>query len=113
MDYEQLWYDEIVEQWVTDFVYREYEFDEIEVTVSDPSGDAEPGDKAFEIKNIIFTIEFDDVPVNIWVFYDLDAEELVECEALGNFSDDPEGLAKQIFEINERWKEEKRLRGIR
>jgi hypothetical protein len=107
MDYEQLWHDEIAEQWISDFVLHERQYWEVSVTVTDPEVD--PDTEEFNVKNVVFTIEADDETINIWVFYNAATEEIEECESLHNYDIDADKLAEEIFLINERWKAEKSL----
>lgn len=105
IDYELLWEDEIAEKWVQDFVYGKKSWNEISVEITDPDGDNEDGN--FDVKNIIFTIKVNGKPVQLWVFYDIENEEMHECESLLNYSEDPEELGKAIYEINKRWENSK------
>ncbi len=105
IDYESLWHDEIAERWVDALYYEEYEFDEIQMEITDPNGDVDPddpNDENFKVKNVIFTIDVNGERAQLWVFYDLENEELHECEDLGNYDFDTEELAKAIYEIDQR-----------
>jgi hypothetical protein len=103
MDYEALWYDEIVEQWVSDFVINERQYFEVSVSITDPDANADE----FNIKNVVFTIEVDDQSIDLWVFYNVETKEIADCESLHQQDIDVEKLAEEIFLINERWKEVK------
>lgn len=107
MDYEELWQEEIADQWIYDFVISGKKFSEVRVEVTDPNGDVEPDSPEFEIKNVIFTISVDGKIVQLWVFYDFLNEEIAECEFWDNHHDNSEEIGMAVFEINERWKLEK------
>jgi rhodanese-related sulfurtransferase len=86
-------------------VREEYEFDEIQMEITDPKGDVDPddpNDENFKVKNVIFTIDVNGERAQLWVFYDLESGELHECEDLGNYDFDTEELAKAIYEIDQR-----------
>ena len=105
IDYESLWHDEIAQRWVETLYYGEHLFDEIQMEIRDPDGDVDPDDpddENFKIKNVIFTINVDGKKVQLWVFYDLENEELHECEDLGNYDVNTEILSKVIYDIDQR-----------
>jgi hypothetical protein len=102
IDYESLWHDEIAERWVQYLYYDECGFDEIQMEITDPNGDVDPDDENFKVKNVIFTINVNGEKAQLWVFYDLENEELHECEDLGNYDFDTEELAKAIYDIDQR-----------
>jgi hypothetical protein len=116
LDYESLWYEEIAQQWINDFVFDELSYEEIGVEITDPNGDVDPddpNDENFKVKNIIFTIKHDGKRQQLWVFYDIENEEFHDCESLGNSEFDPEELGKTIYEINRRWEAEKIIRDLK
>ena len=105
IDYESLWHDEIAERWIEHLYYDEYEFDEIQMEITDPNGDVDPDDpddENFKVKNVIFTINVNGKKAQLWVFYDLENGVLHECEDLGLYDFDTEELAEAIYEIDKR-----------
>lgn len=102
IDFEMIWDDEIAERWVSDFVLDGNNYEEISVQITDP--DNEDGEANLDVKNIIFTINYNGRPLQLWVFYDIENQELHECEDISNYVDDPEDLGRTIYSINERWK---------
>jgi len=103
MDYEALWYNEIAEQWVRDFVQNERQYWEVSVSITDPDDGADE----FNVKNVVFTIEVDDQALDLWVYYNVETKEIEDLESLDQQDIDVEKLAEEIFLINERWKEVK------
>ena len=108
IDYESLWYEEIAEIWIRDFVLKNRNFKEVNVEITDPDeySDDEDDDQEFQIKvsNIIFSIQHEGTTIRLWVFYDIENEELHECESLSdNQQFPPDVIAKIIYDIHQRW----------
>lgn len=108
INYIDQWYDTIAEQWVRDFVIRGFTYKEIQIEVTDPTGDRKSG-AIFDIKNVICTIKVNDKNVYLWVFFNFKKDKLIDIEPLDTQDLDPEEIAQEIYAINERWKKQKVL----
>ena len=106
IDFVNQWYNTIAEQWVRDFVIRGFMYEEVNVEVTDPEGDAESGVN-IDIKNVICTIKVRDTRVYLWVFFNFKKNEFVDVDSLDNQDLDPIEIAQEIYAINERWKKNK------
>ena len=102
IDYPSVWYEEISQRWVKDFILDESFFKEVNAYIREPDGDEENSSS-----NFIFEIEFQGETVRLYVFYDWSSNQIVEVESLDTHNFDIEQLAKQIYQIDQRWLKQK------